>query len=631
MPKTYSVKEAAAILGFSTNTIYSFLNAKKLKGLRIGKGKFRIPQSEIDRMTGASASDTSISELPVIIEHPHRNEEKSLVFQETIPYLQHLSLTDWFIGMGSIIFGLSMFIYTASIELFITTQLMGWYWVLRVLFILFGVGFLTAKISVRVPPIWVTVYQCLLIGSFGWFIVISHLAHDTQGTVVGFFICLIMLAHLFFKPAYHTLIALTVLEAVVVNTILFVFAPEYLALINASFGITVRSGIWGQLATLIVPFVMYLLLVVSHRFFLRFYYFLIILGSVACHITAYFCGVHLFWRQGLEFLFTGIMLFIYAMRQTDAMKAYKKTWVTGTVLGLIFACFLAIVLALRVFELTMFDHANKELQVKAENGKTYLETVFGYAKKSFDVSAREEGLRQALETKDRKTLTESAKNIYEQFPHMYRIVILDKDGTELANYPEDAALIGKNYAYREYFQDALIQEGTVFSGAVQTSGTVKRYTIIMASPIVEHGTIYGAIAGSFDMDELGRNLQSFAADEEGEYFGVLDRDGVRIINPDITTIGSAITSAELDKFKNIPYWKENLDTRINPHGVLVHATYRSVDFANVYISAVQPYKENLQANLIALCITLVISAYGYIATLIAWYVCYRKSKKHGTG
>ena len=110
MPKTYSVKEAAAILGFSTNTIYSFLNAKKLKGIRIGKGKFRIPQSEIDRMTGASTRETSVAETPVLIERPYRGEEKSLVFRETIPYLHHLSLTDWLIGMGSIIFGLSMFI-----------------------------------------------------------------------------------------------------------------------------------------------------------------------------------------------------------------------------------------------------------------------------------------------------------------------------------------------------------------------------------------------------------------------------------------------------------------------------------------------------------------------------------------
>ena len=631
MPKTYSVKEAAAILGFSTNTIYSFLNAKKLKGLRIGKGKFRIPQSEIDRMTGASTGETPVTETPVIIERPYRGKETSLVFQETIPYLRHLSLIDWFIGMGSIIFGLSMFIYTASIESFISTQLMGWYWVLRALFILFGIGFLVAKLFVRVPLIWAIVYQCLLIGSFGWFVVITHLAQDSQGTVIGFFICLIMLAHLFFKPAYHTMIALIVLAAAVVNTILFVLAPEYLALINTAFGVTPVYGIWGQLATLIVPFAMYLLLVISRRLSLRFYYFLIILGSVACHITAYVCGVQLYWRQGLEFLFVGVMLFIYATWQTEAMKAYKKTWVTGTVLGLVFAIFLVTVLALRVFELTMFDHANKELQVKAENGKTYLETVFGYAKNSFYVSARATDLREAIKVKDREILTESAKNIYEQFPHMYRIVILDKDGNELANYPEDATLVGKNYAYREYFQDALIQEGTVFSGAVQTSGTVKRYTIIMASSVVENGTVYGAIAGSFDMDELGRNLQSFAADEEGEYFGVLDRDGVRIINPDNETIGSAITPEELEKFKNIPYWKNNLDTRINPHGVLVHATYRAVDHADVYISAAEPYQENLQANLIALCITLVISVYGYTATLIVWYICYRKSKKHGTG
>lgn len=627
MPKTYSVKEAAAILGFSTNTIYSFLNTKKLKGLRIGMGKFRIPQSEIDRMTGATASVQSTnSESPAVVYIPRPKSESSMVFRKTIPYLHHLSLTDWFIGMGTIIFGMSMFIYTGSIETFISTQLMGWYWTLRIIFIIFGVGFLLSKLVAKIPSIWAIIYQCLLIVSFGWFTVASHLAHDPQGTVVGFFICLIMLAQLFFNPPYHTLIALTVLEAAVVNTVLFIVAPEYLASINTSFGITPAQGVWGQMATLIVPFVMYLLLVVSYRFFRRLYYALIILGSIACHVTAYFCGVHLYWRQGLEFLFVGVMLFLYATWQTEAMKQYKKTWVTGTVLGVVFAIFIVTVLALRVYELTMYDHANKELQVKVENGKLYLETVFGYAKSSFAVATRTVGLPAAMEKRDRIALTEIAKNVYEQFPHMYRIVILDKDGTELANYPEDTALFGKNYSYREYFQDALLQRGTVFSGAMQTTGTVKRYTIVMASPVMEGSTVYGAIAGSFDMDELGRNLQSFTADEQGEYFGVLDHHGVRIVNPDTTTIGTSITLDELEKFANIAYWRDQLDTRVNPQGVLVHSAYRTVEDPNLNIAAVEPYQENLQANLIALCVTIVISVYGYIATLIAWFICYQKCK-----
>jgi len=625
MPKTYSVKEAAAILGFSTNTIYSFLNTKKLKGLRVGKGKFRIPQSEIDRMTGSSSASTA-PVAPVAIVSPRQHSEESLIFRQHIPYLHHLSLTDWYIGLGSIIFGLSMFVYTASIESVISMQLTSWYWVLRFVFIVFGVGFLTAKLFVKVPPSWVTVFQCLLIAAFGWFVVVSHLAHDPQGTVVGFFVCLIMIMQLLIAPAYHSLIAGTILGIAIMNTILFVFFPSYLASINASFGIMSVAGVWGQLATFIVPYVLYLLLVVSHRFSLKLYYFLIILGSFACHFGAYVTGVNLYWHQGLVLLFTGVMLFIYATWQTTVMKVYKKTWITGTVLGFVFVMFFAIILSLRVFELTMYDHANRELQVKVENGKLYLETIFGYAKNTFRVSGQTSTIGKAIETKDRKTVTAFAKNMYDQFPHMYRITVLDKEGTEVANYPEDAALTGRNYAYRSYFQDALVQNDTVFSDVLQTTGTVKQYSIVVATPIVEQGVVYGVLAGAFDMDEIGRNVQSFTADEHGEYFAVLDEKGVQIINPDSTVIGTSIPPEERAKFTTIPFWKTHLDTKVNAHGALVLSTYRTVNFANLNIETVEPYKENLQAHLIALLVTVIVSAYGYLATLITWYVCYRKSK-----
>lgn len=48
MKKFYSVKEAANILGFSTNTIYTHLEEGSLKGKRVGgRGRFKIPYSEL--------------------------------------------------------------------------------------------------------------------------------------------------------------------------------------------------------------------------------------------------------------------------------------------------------------------------------------------------------------------------------------------------------------------------------------------------------------------------------------------------------------------------------------------------------------------------------------------------------
>ena len=53
MPKTYTVKQVAVALGFSTNTVYKYLDEGKIKATRLGsEGRFRIPESEVTRLLG---------------------------------------------------------------------------------------------------------------------------------------------------------------------------------------------------------------------------------------------------------------------------------------------------------------------------------------------------------------------------------------------------------------------------------------------------------------------------------------------------------------------------------------------------------------------------------------------------
>ncbi len=47
MKRYYTVKEAADILGVSTNTIYKYLADNKIKSVRYGRGRFKIPASEL--------------------------------------------------------------------------------------------------------------------------------------------------------------------------------------------------------------------------------------------------------------------------------------------------------------------------------------------------------------------------------------------------------------------------------------------------------------------------------------------------------------------------------------------------------------------------------------------------------
>ena len=49
MKRYYTVKETAKLLGVSTNTIYTYLDEGKIKSRRVGRGRFRIPKSELSQ------------------------------------------------------------------------------------------------------------------------------------------------------------------------------------------------------------------------------------------------------------------------------------------------------------------------------------------------------------------------------------------------------------------------------------------------------------------------------------------------------------------------------------------------------------------------------------------------------
>ena len=60
--RIYTVKEVARLLGFSTNTIYKYLDEGKIKSTRLGEeGRFRIPQKEVAKLLGLRGVKSQIA------------------------------------------------------------------------------------------------------------------------------------------------------------------------------------------------------------------------------------------------------------------------------------------------------------------------------------------------------------------------------------------------------------------------------------------------------------------------------------------------------------------------------------------------------------------------------------------
>ena len=64
----YTVKQAAGIIGCSTNTLYKYLNEGRIKASRgtVEQGRFRIPQSSLEEFLGAPLDSNKNTPPPTL-------------------------------------------------------------------------------------------------------------------------------------------------------------------------------------------------------------------------------------------------------------------------------------------------------------------------------------------------------------------------------------------------------------------------------------------------------------------------------------------------------------------------------------------------------------------------------------
>lgn len=91
MARFYTVSETAKILGFSTNSIYKFLDQNRLKSTRGNskQGRFRIPHTAIEDFLGTKLSELAVARALAASTRKQKVEEsitpRHLIRPETAP------------------------------------------------------------------------------------------------------------------------------------------------------------------------------------------------------------------------------------------------------------------------------------------------------------------------------------------------------------------------------------------------------------------------------------------------------------------------------------------------------------------------------------------------------------------
>lgn len=123
MPKTYTVKEVANILGYSTNSIYTFLKEKRIKGVRVGKGRFRIPEEELSRILhitrrqapadvvgGATPSPVALIQPTVAYREPNTQPLPLNFFHHAFLFP---TMIEWFFILSAVVWAAAFVLFDA--------------------------------------------------------------------------------------------------------------------------------------------------------------------------------------------------------------------------------------------------------------------------------------------------------------------------------------------------------------------------------------------------------------------------------------------------------------------------------------------------------------------------------------
>ncbi len=581
MKKTFTVKEVAKLLGFSTNTVYKYLLEGKIKATRLGKeGRFRIPAQEIDRMV---PSQNDSKESNIIPSEP----EKINVNKYSNNIEGTFSLFDWFISLNSILFGLTCFIFpiywiNGPVEKYLSLLIFA-----KVIMFLSGVSLIIFDVY-KNSNLKYKKYVILLL-SLCYFV--SGVALQKVGysiNAIGYSAIGLTLLILFFKKidsfrSFYLMVAVMVFS---VGTIILFFPSITQIPQIQNFIISNRlifALIWFGLAGAIT----YVNLIRPHE-----NHRLVIISNVTLSILTltasalYFSND--FWERALFSMNLGVFALIFPFWHSlhAEERIPKKVAVASFVWVL---SLIAIGMGLAVYlQKTSESALLSEMDQKIDRTSRIIEDYLTDSVQKITIAGLDENLRDRMETGSQEALEDSLKNFYSTSGSYFRrYAVTDSKGIVKANYPVLTESIGTDISTRNYYVQALSGKQVSVSEVLIPRLPGLSPTIAITMPIYDNEENFlGMIIGSLSLDDLGKlvsdvesnpNVHAFVADGYKHFVLNIDENlvGMPAIGSDPIILGVEGSSGSLKSY--------------DENGELSLYAYKPINSLNWGISVKQSY------------------------------------------
>jgi excisionase family DNA binding protein len=546
MAATYTVKQVAEILGYSTNSIYTFLKEKRIEGVRVGKGRFRIPQSELNRLLLLSKGQAAavpisgtlmVPDKGIITPHEHA-PPFSLAFFGRVHTVTG-NIFDWFIGIVAVVSGIALFLFNQTFDVVHTSAVAPIMAAVRILLIGGGLGILLTNFTYDSHRTWHRVFHGVLVVAGTVMTILLAMTRDIDAVGVYGTLTFVIGLTIFVRLGKIIPFALYLTLLAAVAPVVAFAAPtdsHVAALVNALHVTPVVMAI--GLSCICFGFILLFWLGVYRKKAL--FWLCTYAAAIVYFLLAFLFAQHQFWSRAFYFMILGLTCMYLPSWEDVSMSRNKKAHTLAiSVFGVIMAVIVIGITVVHVTQLNVIATVERENAQKADYARAAMESDIRSVKSTVTTASINPDLVAAVGENNTATLTDLSRIMFDSSDSIHNIVVLDTNGQAIFMYP--LGQMGEtNLSFRDYFIQARdtgeLFVSDIFESLVDNS---HRKVVTIASPLVTADKQFiGVLAASLDLDAISARLQKIAVVERGEYIVVLDSHGKRIMHPVSSLIGT---------------------------------------------------------------------------------------------
>lgn len=573
MPKYYTPLQAAALLGLSKNTMYKHIREGTIKSVRIGVGRIRIPVSEVTKLVDITEEMVESTEPVVeatteelvpqeltpqeeavaqsdtgLVANNLQSEDLSDVHEES----EGISVYDWFVGLAALMVVLTLFLfdYSSGVGVGLSPSITWW---IRGAFFFWGFAHILLSLWIGAKSLIKRGSYLVGAGLFGVMVgVVSYGVTPKIGTslYVGMSLGLMSVA---FWPVslmkrYLMHLVYAAIAVVVFNYVLPGYGLDSWQLAQLNSG-GASQIVVALMAIIIGLTVLTLIMEAKSRIGFLIVNSILVVVSLYC---AYLLTVSGVWDRAMLMVVWAVFggLFPFAPNLswgTIRNKTIVAEWVV--IMAIMVGVVSAVTGMITEMRRTYLDDEVKQnlatihtgINREVKNAKDRIETV-----------ASSKLLLSALKEQDLPIANEYMRDAVRGSDLFLQMLLLDKDGTVVAYYPETVpSLVGRNLGSRDYFVNAVRGEYFVSEELFQANIASAPWVAAMSMPIVdENGLVVGVLAGRLNL-EVYENVITSTQLTTNELVYLTDVNGRLLTSSSVNRVDEQYSTGEVASISQV--------------------------------------------------------------------------------